>query len=243
MNPLALTSYFDSVESFPFPHLLRDLDGIVGYFADKKDELDRSIRTEILSPIDPTTVVIKGEVHIGEGCEIDPFVLIEGPVWIGNRVTIRSGALIRPGTILGDDVVVGHGTEVKNVHAAREVKMASLTFVGDSILGSAARIGSGTIVANRRFDQAAIVFDTGEQKIPTGKDKVGSIIGDRTRVGSNVTLSPGTMIGQDALIYSNASVAGLIPSRSIVKLRQQIEIAERRGDNFTLSYRDVNGNL
>ena len=241
MDPLALTSYFGSREDFPLSHLLRDLGEIAAYFREKKAELERTVHTDILTPVDPATVIIKGEVHIGEGCEIDPFVLIEGPVWIGNRVQIRSGALIRSGCVIGDDAVLGHGIEIKNIHVARGAKIQTNSFVGDAIIGTETRVASGAILANRRFDQAEVILDIEGQKISTGRDKFGCVIGDRTRIGANVTTSPGTIMGKECLVYSNASLAGYYPARSIVKLRQNLEVVPRLGDDFSLRPNDFDG--
>ena len=44
-------------------------------------------------------------------------------------------------------------------------KVASLDFVGDSILGKSTRIGSGCILANRRFDQKNIEIKIDGKKI------------------------------------------------------------------------------
>lgn len=240
MDTRSIATYFASPTAFPWSEVLRDLDAIGESFR---------LRTERLSAMnggpvpDLPGVVIRGQVRLGQDCTIDPFVLIEGPVWIGNRVHIRSGALIRPGTVLGDDVVVGHAAEVKNAHVARGAKLQSNVFVGDSILGQEVRIGSGTILANRRFDQADIVLDLPEGPLVTNRDKLGAIIGDRTRFGANATTAPGTVVGPDCLVYSAASIAGFVPPRSIVKLRQSIEIVARRGETFTLKSRDAEGSL
>ena len=106
-----------------------------------------------------------------------------------------AGALIRPGTIIGDNASVGHGSEVKHAIIGNKAKVASLAFVGNSILGQGTRIGSGTILANRRFDQKNIEIKIDGKKYDTGTDFFGAIIGDNTRLGANCTSVPGTLIG------------------------------------------------
>ncbi len=239
--PATLHSYFGSLEAFPFSGTLHDLDALGEYFRLRDGELAKIATSDPMA--DRQNVIVKGTVHIGEDCDIDPFVLIEGPAWIGNRVKIRSGALIRAGTILGDDVVIGHGAEIKNSHVAAGAKLQSHVFVGDSIIGAEVRVGSGTILANRRFDQAMVFLDLDGDKVPVGREKFGAVIGDRTRIGANATTAPGTLIGPDCIVYSAVSLAGSVPGRSIVKLRQQIEIVPRQGENFTLHSRDAEGNL
>ena len=101
-------------------------------------------------------VSITGNYFIDEGTKIGSNVTIQGPVIIGKNVEISAGAFIRPYTILGDGSSVGHGSEVKHAIIQNKAKVASLAFVGDSILGKSTRIGSGIILANRRFDQKNI---------------------------------------------------------------------------------------
>ena len=99
------------------------------------------------------SVIIKGIVYIGENTVIDENVSIQGPCWIGDNCIIRSSTLIRPYSVVGDFVVIGHNSEVKNSIIFNDAKIASHAVVNDSIIGKGARIGSGTITDNRRFDQ------------------------------------------------------------------------------------------
>ena len=155
---------------------------------------------------------IKGNYFIDEGTVIHPNVTIEGPVMIGKNVEIQSGALIRPGSIIGDNCVVGHGSEIKNTIMQNKSKVASLAFAGDTILGKSTRIGSGIILANRRFDQKNIVIKINGEKIDSGRDFFGAIVGDSSRIGANAATLPGTMIGPHTWILPTLQVRGFIPA-------------------------------
>ena len=139
-------------------------------------------------------------------------VTIQGPVLIGKNVEIQSGALIRPGTIIGDNASVGHASEVKHAILQNKSKVASLAFVGDSILGKSTRIGSGTILANRRFDQKNITVKVNGEKVYTWVDFFGGIIGDNTRLGANVASLPGAFVGPYTWILPTLQVRGFIPA-------------------------------
>ncbi len=162
-------------------------------------------------------VTFIGNYSIGEGTKIYPGVTIEGPVYIGKNVNIMPGAYVRPGTIVGDKCVIGFNSEVKNSILQNGAKIASLAFVGDSILGKSARIGSGVITANRRFDQQNIKLkqDNGE-KLDTGSDFFGLIMGDYSRIGANSVTSPGTLIGPYTWVYPATSLHGFIPAEKRV---------------------------
>ena len=141
--------------------------------------------------IDENKVTFIGNYAIGEGTVIYPGAVIEGPVYIGKNVKIMPGAYVRPGTIVGDKCVIGFNSEVKNSIIQNGAKIASLAFVGDSILGKSARIGSGVITANRRFDQQNIKLkqENGE-KLDAGVDFFGCILGDYSRIGASSVTSP-----------------------------------------------------
>ncbi len=162
-------------------------------------------------------VSLKGNYIIGEGTEIHSNVSIEGPVIIGKNCTIQSGALIRPGCIIGDNCVIGHGAEIKHSILQNKCKVQSMTFAGDSIIGKSTRVGSGTILANRRFDQKNItVKNSSGEKVDTQTDFFGAIVGDNSRLGANCTTLPGSFIGAYTWILPTVQVRGFIPSEKRV---------------------------
>jgi bifunctional UDP-N-acetylglucosamine pyrophosphorylase/glucosamine-1-phosphate N-acetyltransferase len=154
----------------------------------------------------------EGSYFIDEGTKISPRVTIEGPVYIGKNCKIKPGAYIRPGTIIGDNVEVGFNSEVKNSILQNGCKVASLAFVGDSMLGKSTRIGSGIILANRRFDQKNITFKKDGNVYSTETDYFGAVIGDCTRLGANSTTVPGTFIGAYTWILPTVQVRGFVPA-------------------------------
>lgn len=161
-------------------------------------------------------VSISGNYFIDEGTKIHPNAVIQGPVIIGKNVEIQSGALIRPGTIIGDNCVVGHGSEIKHSILQNKAKVASLAFCGDTILGKSTRIGSGIILANRRFDQKNITVKINGEKIDVGTDFFGAVIGDSTRLGANSTTVPGTFVGPYTWILPTVQVRGFVPAEKRV---------------------------
>jgi bifunctional UDP-N-acetylglucosamine pyrophosphorylase/glucosamine-1-phosphate N-acetyltransferase len=72
---------------------------------------------------------------------------------------------IRPGTVLGDNCVIGFSTEIKHTIMRDGSKVSDLAFVGDSIIGKNSRIGSGVIVANRGFSQSEVIIKDENKRI------------------------------------------------------------------------------
>ncbi len=58
--------------------------------------------------------------------------------------------------------------------------------------------------------------------------RLGAIVGDSVRIGANACLAPGTLVGRDSLAYPLAALLGYYPPGSLIKMRQQIEVAEYR---------------
>src|SRR5438132_1499340 len=59
----------------------------------------------------------------------------------------------------------------------------------------------------------------------------GAIVGDRTEIGCNAVLNPGSVMGRDCLVYPNVNFRGVLPEGSVVKIRQELQILERRDRN------------
>ncbi|MFB0920796.1 MAG: UDP-N-acetylglucosamine pyrophosphorylase, partial [Oscillospiraceae bacterium] len=107
---------------------------------------------------------------------------------------------------------VGHGSEVKHCVMFGGSKVASLVFAGDSVLGASARIGSGVITANRKFNQTNATLKVEGEKVDLGDSFFGCILGDSSRLGANSVPQPGTHIGPHTWIYPLTNVRGFIPA-------------------------------
>jgi len=173
-------------------------------------------------------VSINGPVHIGEGTRVHSHVTIDGPVVIGNNVSIRSHAQLRKNTFIGTDCVVGHGADIKNSLCLNGAKIQDGTFVGDSIVGSAGRIGSGAILANRKFNQTEVKYVTEDgARVGSNLEFFGAILGDHVRIGANCVLSPGTIVGPYTWVGSGAVLQGTYGSDLLIVPKFELEIRKK----------------
>lgn len=168
-------------------------------------------------------VVIEGPAVICAGAEIHPMAVVEGPVYIGEGCSISAHAYLRPYTVLGKKAGVGHGSEVKCSLIQNGAKVASLAFAGDSILGKGARVGSGTILANRRFDQANAGVKILGEYFNLGRDFFGCVLGDFCRLGANCVTLPGAHIGPFCRVTPGTVIKGFLPEATSVTAVQQQE--------------------
>ncbi len=162
-------------------------------------------------------------VWIARDAVIYPSAHIGGPCIIDHGAEVRHCAFIRGSAIVGKNCVVGNSVELKNVVLFDNVQTPHYNYVGDSILGYKSHMGAGSITSNVKSDKTLVVVKNGPEEIPTGRKKVGAILGDYVEVGCNSVLNPGTVIGRNTNIYPVSCVRGVIPANSIYKDKDHIE--------------------
>ncbi|MCC7554403.1 MAG: NTP transferase domain-containing protein [Methanobacteriaceae archaeon] len=171
---------------------------------------------------------IHGEVFLGENSIIRSGVYIEGNVYIGKNCDIGPNSFIRGNSYFGDNVNVGNAVEVKNSIVMENTNVNHLSYIGDSIIGSNCNIGAGTNIANLRFDNATIKTKIKNQKIDSGRRKLGAIIGDSVKTGINSSFSPGVKVGSNATIGSGVLLYEDVPSDTRVLVKQKHILQEKK---------------
>ncbi len=171
---------------------------------------------------------IGSNVFVGRGTIVEQGAVLKGPAWIGENCHIRSGCYVRENVVVGNGVVMGNSCEFKNSIIFDEAQVPHFNYVGDSILGFKAHLGAGVILSNVKLDHGEIAVAGPDGNIATGLTKFGAIVGDRTEIGCNAVLNPGSVMGRDCLVYPNVNFRGVLPEGSVVKIRQELQILERR---------------
>ena len=161
---------------------------------------------------------VEEDVWIAKSATIAKTATINGPAIIGPDTEVRPGAFIRGNALIGAGCVVGNSTEIKNDILFNNVR--------DSILGYKSHMGAGSITSNVKSDKTNVVIKNGEEKIETGRKKIGAILSSRVEVGCGTILNPGSIVGHDTNIYPLSMVRGCIAPNSIYK--KAGEIAEKR---------------
>jgi bifunctional UDP-N-acetylglucosamine pyrophosphorylase/glucosamine-1-phosphate N-acetyltransferase len=64
-------------------------------------------------------------------------------------------------------------------------------------------MGYGAVTANYRLDHAIIPSVIGGERLDTGRDKLGAMIGADVRIGVNASTMPGVKLGANAWLGSN----------------------------------------
>ena len=161
------------------------------------------------------------KVWVHKSVRLSEAAYINGPCIIGKDSEIRHGAFIRGSVLIGESCVIGNRTEIKNSILFDKVQVPHFNYVGDSILGYKVHFGAGAITSNVKSDKSLISVK-GISEIKTNLRKFGALIGDRTEIGCNTVLNPGTVIGRSCTVYPLSNVRGVIPDSYIYKSESNI---------------------
>ena len=159
---------------------------------------------------------ISQSVWVHKTAQVAPTAYLGAPCIIGAGTEVRHCAFIRGAALVGENCVVGNSVELKNVILFDSGQTPHYNYVGDSILGYKAHMGAGSVTSNVKSDKSLVVIH-GKEEIPTGRKKVGAMLGDFAEVGCNSVLNPGTVVGRNSNIYPLSSVRGTVPEGSIYK--------------------------
>jgi NDP-sugar pyrophosphorylase family protein len=161
---------------------------------------------------------VKPGVWIGSGTDIAHTAYIVGPAIIGRNCQIRHGAFIREYVLIGDGVIVGNASEIKNAILFDGVQAPHFNYIGDSILGYKAHLGAGAILSNFKAAGDEITVRLSDRvQIPSGLTKLGGLLGDFADIGCNAVVFPGTIIGRGSRVYPLTPARGHIPPGHILK--------------------------
>ncbi|MDQ7814758.1 MAG: hypothetical protein RDU25_03075 [Patescibacteria group bacterium] len=173
--------------------------------------------SRVCHPVTGATLVeVSGPIHIGREVTLRSGAVIYGPAYIGDGCIIGHNALVREGCMLMGRNTIGHCSEVKRSILFPGAHLAHRNYVGDSVLGSEVNFGNGSCVANllgngSKEKTVRVMLeqdDSDLMPIDTGLRKFGALVGDRTRIGCNSVLNPGTILGEDSLVLSCVNVIG-----------------------------------
>ncbi len=174
---------------------------------------------------DPSVHLLGERIIIEPDASVAPGAVIEGPAWIGPGAHVRAGAYVRGGCWIGEGAVVGANTEIKRSILLPAARAPHLAYVGDSILGRDVNLGAGSVLSNFRHDGREIAIPTDGGPIPTGRRKLGAILGDGVAVGCNAVLHPGVVMGRGSQTYPGVMLrSGVYGEGVLVKLRQETDV-------------------
>jgi len=161
--------------------------------------------------IEPFAVVDtrQGPVLVDSGVVVHSYSRLEGPCYIGKGAWVQ-GARVRGGSSLGPVCRVGGDVEGSILQGYTNKQHDG--FLGHSYLGEWVNLAAGTQTSDLRNDYGEISVTVNGRRVATGRNKVGSFIGDHTKTGLGVLLNTGSAIGAFAnLLPTGSLLPSLVP--------------------------------
>ncbi len=169
-------------------------------------------------------VIIGDETLIDGHCEIGyPTALAQGmPLTLGSKSLIRSHSIFYQGSTLGDGLVTGHRVTVRErTQAGINFQIGTSTEIqGDTTIGDHVRFQSNIFVGkNTRIGSFVWVLPyvvLTNDPTPPSNVLLGCVIRDYASISAAVTVLPGVVIGEHALVAAQACVTKDVPPRMVV---------------------------
>jgi UDP-N-acetylglucosamine diphosphorylase/glucosamine-1-phosphate N-acetyltransferase len=188
-------------------HVARPLNNAVAVVGkEERLHIDPTARIDPLVVADTT----KGPVVIDYQAVVHSFSRLEGPCYIGPQTQVL-GAKIRGGTSIGPNCRIGGEIEASIVQGYSNKYHDG--FLGHSYVGEWVNIGAGVQTSDLRNDYGAVGVVVNGQRVASGSHKIGSFIGDHTKIGLGTLLNTGSNIGTFCnLLPSGALLPKYVPS-------------------------------
>ncbi len=170
------------------------------------------------------TASLVGDVVIGENARIFPGAAVVGPAYIGNGVIVGNNALVRQSLVL-DNCNVGFTTEVARSYVAEGCQMHACRVL-DSVFAPNVNFSAGCTTANLRIDKGDVPSYVKGDKLYTGRDKLGAIIGQDAFLAVDVMTMPGVKVGEAVQVGPGTHVYRDVKDRQRVYVRQELLIVE-----------------
>jgi UDP-N-acetylglucosamine diphosphorylase/glucosamine-1-phosphate N-acetyltransferase len=159
--------------------------------------------------------------------------VVRGPCYVGPHTSIRACSLIRPGTSIG--MMCNVGGEVSNCLILGFSNKAHDGYLGDSYVGKWVNLGAGTTTSNLKNTYGEITMDMGRERVPTGRRKLGSLIGDHTKTAVLTRLNTGSYVGFCSMVADGGAPPKFVPSLTFLtergpepyRLEKAIEVTAR----------------
>ncbi len=151
-----------------------------------------------------------GPIYIGQHVTIASNTTIEGPVFIGNHSVVQSNSRIRGGANIGK--VCKIGGEVVNTIFHSYTNKQHDGFLGDSYVGSWVNMGADTVNSNLLNTYGDVKVEIDGNIINTNHMFLGMAMGDYSKTAISTTIMTGSSIGFSCNIITFTYPPKYLPS-------------------------------
>ncbi|MEL6106461.1 MAG: putative sugar nucleotidyl transferase [Planctomycetota bacterium] len=144
-----------------------------------------------------------GPILLDKGVKVGPFCMLAGPVYAGPGTKVIEHAALKDGVALGHTVKIGGEVEASVIEPYTNKQHHG--FLGHSYLGSWINLGAGTCNSDLKNTYGKINIEYNGNKVSTGMQFLGCIIGDYSKTAINTSIFTGKVIGVCSMLYGFAT--------------------------------------
>ncbi len=138
-----------------------------------------------------------GAIVLESGVEVRHGTRLEGPLFAGERCRLLGDHL--RASVFGPRCSVRG--EVSTSVMLGYANKSHHGFVGHSVLGHWVNLGAGTTTSNLKNTYGEVALEVDGQRLPTGRQLLGSLVGDHAKTAIGSLLPTGTVIGTGANVF------------------------------------------
>ncbi len=151
----------------------------------------------------PSVNTDDGPILLDENVHVGPFCFLSGPVYAGPGTRVIEHAALKDGVALGHTVKIGGEVEASVIEPYSNKQHHG--FLGHSYLGSWINLGAGTCNSDLKNTYGKINIDYGDDKVATGMQFLGCVMGDYSKTAINTSIFTGKVIGVCSMLYGFAT--------------------------------------
>ena len=145
----------------------------------------------------------EGPILLDAHAKVGPFCFLSGPVYAGHHTRVIEHAALKDGVALGHTVKIGGEVEASVIEPFSNKQHHG--FLGHSYLGSWINLGAGTCNSDLKNTYGKINIQYGDNKVATGMQFLGCIMGDYSKTAINTSIFTGKVIGVCSMLYGFAT--------------------------------------
>jgi len=165
--------------------------------------------------------IIEGKVVVEDGAKVFEGAVIKGPCYIGKNCIVGNNSMVRESN-LEEGCVTGFNCDITRSYIGSN-SWFHTNYIGDSILEGDFGMGSGAVLANLRLDDHTI--RVGEEKLDTGRTKLGLIAGKGSRIGVNASTMPGVRVGSNSLVGPGVVLHEDVKDNTKILVKQEYQVS------------------
>lgn len=222
----------------------------------------------------PAGSIVLGEPHevVLLGAGVEPGVVFDTR---GGAIVLEQHSYVRSGSRLQGPLYVGPGAEILGGSVSGSAigprckvrgeisttvffgyaNKAHEGFVGHSVVGRWVNLGAGTTTSNLKNTYGAVRLEVGGTRIETGRQSLGSLVGDHAKTAIGTLLPTGALVGAGANVFGapnapketmpfawgttgeRVTLDGFLTTARRVMPRRSVEVTDAVAAALTTAYR------